>query len=383
MGLPSTVDSIQKGVIMYHRIKRCLRGAGSIPSAAVLALIATCLLTGGCGNQEQEAPEIVRPVKMMVIGASTAGGVREYPGQVRAAEEIELSFEVPGRLIQLNAREGQMKAKGALIAALDPRDFEADRDRVVARRNETRADFERNRTLYERDAISLRDLEVVQRQFEVSEANLAQAKKALADTRLYAPFGGKVAERLVENRENVTAKQPIVVFHDDSSLEIRASFPESDFLRIRDLGTVEDMTARLSPTVEISAAAGRSIKAWVKELRGTADPVTRTYEVTLGFEPVADLSITSGMTARVVITLAATEGALLIPSSAVVSDSGHQSLVWVYDAAEGAVHGRKVELGQMTGIEIEILSGLEDGDTIAILGGSNLTEGMKVRPLGD
>jgi RND family efflux transporter MFP subunit len=349
----------------------------------VLALVAAGLLATGCSKQEQEAPEIVRPVKTMTISAGTAGGVREYPGQVRAAEEIELSFEVPGRLIELNAREGQRKAAGALIGALDPRDFEADRDRVLARRNETRADFERNRTLYERDAISLRDLEVVQRQFEVAEANLAQAEKALADTRLFAPFDGKIAGRIVENRENVAAKQPVVIFHDDSSLEIRASFPESEFLRIRDLGTVQDMTDRLSPTVEISAAAGRSIPAWVKELRGTADPVTRTYEVTLGFEPPADLSITSGMTARVVITLAATDGALLIPSSAVVADSDHRSLVWVYDAAEQVVHGREVVLGQMTDVEIEILSGLEGGDTIAILGASNLTEGMKVRPLGD
>ena len=84
-----------------------------------------------------------------------------------------------------------------------------------------------------------------------------------------------------------------------------------------------------------------------------------------------------------VITLAATDGALLIPSSAVVADSDQRSLVWVYDSAEGVVRGREVAPGQITGDEIEILSGLEDGDTIAILGASNLTEGMKVRPLGD
>ena len=187
----------------------------------------------------------------------------------------------------------------------------------------------------------------------------------------------------MENRENVAAKQPIVVFHDDSALEIRASFPERDVLRIRELGTVQDMTDSLTPTVEISAAAGRSIPAWVKELQSTADPVTRTYEVTLGFDPPADLSITSGMTARVVLTLTATDGALMIPSSAVVADTDLRSLVWVYDAAEGVVHGREVELGQTTGGQIEILSGLEDGDTIAILGASNLVEGMKVRPLDD
>ena len=376
-------DPVRKGVIMDHRVERRHWGVRFLVLTAALPLAFACLLVVGCDKQEQEAPEIIRPVKMMAIGAATAGGVREFPGQVRAAEEIQLSFEVPGRIIELHAREGLTVASGTLVAALDPRDFEAARDRELARRNEARADYQRNRTLYERDAISLRDLEVVRRQFEVAEANLRQAEKALEDTRLYAPFDGKIAGRLVENRENVAAKQPVVVFHDDSSLEIRASFPESDFLRIRDLGTIQDMTARLKPTVEISATSGAPIDAWVKELRTTADPVTRTYDVVLGFEPPTDSAVTSGMTARVTITLAVTEGALLIPSSAMVSDADHRSLVWVYDETEGVVHSREVEVGHLTGNEIEILSGLEDGETIAILGASNLTEGMKVRPLGD
>jgi RND family efflux transporter MFP subunit len=368
---------------MDHRVEGRHWGVRFLALTAVLSLAFACLLVVGCDKQEEEVPEVIRPVKMMTIGGESAAGVREFPGQVRAAEEIQLSFEVSGRIIELNAREGLAVARGTLVAALDPRDFESSRDRDLARRNETRADYERNRTLYERDAISLRDLEVVRRQFEVAEANLRQSEKALDDTRLTAPFDGKIAGRLVENQENVQAKQPVVVFHDDSSLEIRASFPESDYLRIRDLGTVKDMTERLKPTVEISASGGAPIDAWMKELRTTADPVTRTYEVVLGFEPPAGTSVTSGMTARVTITLGGTEGALLIPSSAVVSGAEHKSLVWVYNETEGAVHGREVVLGTMTGDEIEILSGLEDGDTIAILGASNLTEGMKVRPLGD
>jgi len=368
---------------MLHRADRHCSGVGTVVLAATLAVIAAGLLVCGCSKKEPEAEEIIRPVKMMTIGAGAAGGTREYPGQVRAAEEIQLSFEVPGRLIELNAREGMRVKAGALIGALDPSDFEATRDRDLARRNETRADYERNRTLYERDAISLRDLEVVRRQFEVAEANLRRSEKAVSDTRLFAPFDGKIAGRLVENRENVTAKQPVVVFHDDSSLEIRASFPESDFLRIRDLGTIQDMTDRLAPRVEMSVAQGRFIDAWVKELRSTADPVTRTYDVTLGFEPPAGVSITSGMTARVVINLQGSEGTLLIPATAVVSGAGGGSLVWVYDEAGGVVNGREVVLGRMTGDQIEILSGIEDGDTIAILGANQLTEGMKVRPQGD
>ena len=368
---------------MNHRAERHPAGVRSLALVAVAALAVTSLMIGGCGKKDTEAKEIVRPVKMMTIGGEAGGSIREYPGSVRAAEEIQLSFEVPGRIIELHATEGQFMSRGALVAAVDPRDFESARDRELARRNEARADFERNRTLYERDAISLRDLEVVRRRYEVTEANLDQAEKALSDTRLYAPFDGKIAGRLVEIQENVAAKQAIAVFHDDSSLEVKASFPETEYRRIRDLGGVQEMTEKLSPHIQVSAAEDRPIIAWVKEMRNTADPVTRTYEVTLGFEPPADLSITSGMTAKVVLSLQGTTGSVLIPVAAVVGGEGGTSTVWVYDEAASTVSGRSVTVGQMTGDEIEILGGLQDGEMIAILGASNLTEGMKVRPLGE
>jgi RND family efflux transporter MFP subunit len=368
---------------MLDRADQHRWGVGTAVLAATLATIAAALLVSGCGKEKPEAKEIIRPVRVMTIGGGAAGDVREYPGSVRAAEEIQLSFEVPGRLIELNAREGERVTAGTLIGALDPADFEATRDRDLARRNETRAAHERDVTLYERDNISLRELEVTKRQFEVAEANLRRSEKAVSDTRLFAPFDGKIAGRLVENRENVTAKQPIVVFQDDSSLEIRASFAEGDYLRIRDLGTVQDMTDRLEPKVEVSAVEGRLIDAWFKELRTTADPVTRTYEVTLGFEAPAGVSITSGMTARVIITMQGAAGTIMVPATAVVADTESRSIVWIYDEATGAVNSREVAVGLLTGGEIEIVSGLEDGDTIAILGASNLTEGMKVRPAGE
>jgi len=368
---------------MKLRAEKRLSSVGSFALATALVLVATSILVIGCGKEEPEAKEIIRPVKMMTIGAGAGTGTREYPGRVRAAEEIQLSFEVPGRIVELNALEGQAMAKGKLVAALDPRDFEAARDRDLARRNETRADYERNRTLYERDAISLRDLEVVRRQFEVSEANLKQTEKALSDTRLYAPYDGKIAGRLVENFENVAAKQAVVVFHDDSYMEIKASFPEAEYLRIRDLGGVKDMTEKLNPKVEVSAAAGQMIDAWVKELRNTADPVTRTYEVTMGFDSPAGLSITSGMTAKVIITLKGAAGSTLVPVAAVVAGEGDVSTVWVYDKDSGTVSSRIVTVGKMTGDKIEILDGLTDGEQITVMGSSNLSEGMKVRPLGE
>jgi RND family efflux transporter MFP subunit len=349
----------------------------------LVPLLTAAVLVNGCGKEAEQAPEVVRPVKILTIGNDGEGGRREYPGRVVAAEEVLLGFEVPGRIIELPVREGQDVAAGALIAKLDDRDYVAQLDREKARRNQARANFERNQSLYERDAISLRDLEVVRRRFEVTEADLHQAEKALADTRLLAPFDGRIANRQVENFENVRAKQPVVMFLDDSTLEIKASFPESDFLRMNQAGSLTAMTEMLKPRVEVSAAPGILIQAYVKEMRNVADAVTRTFEVTLGFDSPEGLSIASGMTAKVMMHLpAGTAGRTLVPTAAVTGDAQGRSIVWVFDEAAGVVNARQVEVKQMTGGSIEIVSGLAAGDRIAVLGAKNLREGMRVRPHG-
>jgi len=346
----------------------------------VLLLVGT-MLASGCGKEAEEVAEVIRPVKLMTIGNSAEGGQREYPGRVVAAEEVLLGFEVPGRIVELPVREGQEVKAGALIAKLDDRDFVAQFEREKARRNEARADFERNQSLYERDAISLRDLEVVRRRYEVTEANLKQAEKALTDTRLLAPFTGRIANRQVENFENVQAKQPVVMFLDDSTLEIKAAFPETDFLAMNKAGSLAEMTELLTPKVVISAASGTLIPSYIKEMRNVADSVTRTFEVTLGFDAPEGMSIASGMTAKIIVNLpAGAGGRTLVPAAAVSGNKEGESFVWVFDEANGMVNIRKVQVGEMTGDSIEIVSGLAAGDRIAILGAKNLREGMRVRP---
>lgn len=346
-------------------------------------LLMAALMANGCGQEAEPAAEVIRPVRLLTIGSDNTGGQREYPGRVVSAEEVLLGFEVPGRIIELPVREGQDVAAGALVARLDDRDYAAQLEREQARRNEARANFQRNQALYERDAISLRDLEVVRRRLEVTEANLRQADKAMADTRLLAPFDGRIANRQVENFENVQAKQPVVMFLDNSTLEIKASFPETDFLLMNRIGSLVAMTEALKPQVEISAASGALIPSYFKEMRNVADAVTRTFEVTLGFVSPEGMTIASGMTAKVIMQIpAGTTGRTLIPAAAITGDAEGRSIVWVFDEATGAVNARQVEVSQMTGESIEIVSGLEVGDRIAVLGAKNLREGMRVRPQG-
>ncbi|RKX29434.1 MAG: hypothetical protein DRP71_16270, partial [Verrucomicrobia bacterium] len=199
--------------------------------------------------------------------------------------------------------------------------------------------------------------------------------------RLVAPFDGRVGHRRVENFENVQAKQAVVIFLDDSSLEIKAAFPETDFLLLNKAGSLTAMTEMLAPQAEVSAAPGTLIPAHIKEMRNVADAVTRTFEVTLGFDSPEGLSIASGMTAKIIVQLpAGAAGRILVPAVAVVGSKEGHSLVWVYDEASGTVKTRRVEIGEMTGQNIEIISGLVAGDQVAVQGAKNLREGMSVRP---
>ncbi len=310
-----------------------------------------------------------------------AGGTVEFPGAIRASQRAEAAFEVGGRIVEFPVLEGQEVERGALLARIDDRDFVAARDADAASVKAAKADYARHEDLYANDAVSLQDLEFKRRQYEVAEATLRKSAKALEDTRLIAPFAGRVARRLVEDFENVRAKQPVVLLESSGGLEIVVSIPERDAARTR--ANLGEAAAR-DPRVEISSLPGRVFPATVKEFSTSADPVTRTFEVTLAFDPPADVQILPGMTAKLVVNdIGATGGRVMLPSQAVVASEDGSSHVWVVDPEGMTVSRRPVGVGELSGSWIEIRDGLSHGDLVATTGASHLREGMQVRRLGD
>ena len=89
---------------------------------AGLAFVAISLLSTGCGEVPAKA-EVERPVKTLVLGDSTQGASRAFPGTTRAADRAELSFRVSGPLVELPIFESKEVRKGDLLAQIDPRDF--------------------------------------------------------------------------------------------------------------------------------------------------------------------------------------------------------------------------------------------------------------------
>ena len=347
------------------------------------------VLVGACGKEAPvEQAEVARPIKMMSIGARAGRRTLEIPGSVSAAQSADLSFEVSGRMLARIVEEGQLVEAGEVVAKLDPRDYVSQRNAARARRDTTRADYDRYRVAFEKEAVTEQQVSRSKGLFDIAQAELDVAEKALQDTELRAPFAGRIARRLVDDFANVRPKQDVMVLQDESSLELRVAVAERDWGRGDTSVPRDELTRRINPRVEIASRRGRFFPAYVKEVSNSADPVTRTYGVTFGFQSPTDVNVSPGMTGKIIVDLYTEnreDGAapVSVPSNAVAADVEGNPYVWVVDPATMRVAKRAVEPGELSGSAVPILSGLSDGDIVVVSGVNSLTDGMLVRDLGN
>jgi RND family efflux transporter MFP subunit len=202
---------------------------------------------------------------------------------------------------------------------------------------------------------------------------------------LRAPFGGRIAKRLVDDFANVNAKQAVMVLQDESSLELRVDVSERDWVQGDSSVSRDQLTKMINPRVQVASLGERQFPAYLKELSASADPVTRTYQVTFGFESPADANVSPGMTGSVIVdrykrNISGAAG-LAVPSNIVTADADGNPFVWVVDATSMRVSKRPVELGELAGANVSILSGLSTGDRVVASGVNSVTENMLVRDL--
>jgi RND family efflux transporter MFP subunit len=352
---------------------------------AALGLYAVFL--AACEKETVEAPEVVRPVRILTIAGLQAGATLSYPGEIQGAQNAELAFEVAGRLIELPAEEGIDVTQNQLLARLDPADYQSALDAAQARFNSAKDTFDRYSEVFERGAISRQEFDNARRQIEVQRADLTSAKKALSDTQLRAPFAGRIGRTYVDNFNNVQAKQPILVMQDLTQLEIVVNIPEQDWLRAKPGLTLTQRNERAKLEVSLSTLPDRSFPASITEIAASADPVTRTFAAHALFDPPGDVTILPGMSATLTVRVPSDiEGigsALQIPANAIVGGDDGGSYVWKVDAATMTVSLAPVTAGQLSGSEIDILEGLATGDRIAVSGVQHLADGMKISELTD
>ncbi len=347
-----------------------LQPGALLPLAALLPLVALL----GCGGDEPP-PEIVRPVLAMQVAHSGAWDERWFPGRAKATREANIAFEVAGRMIERPVEIGDEVEKGKLLAKLDPRDFLNSLNQARAARTRARAFRDRVVEAARSGAVSRQEVTDAEAELEAAAAEVEIRAKALQDSELFAPFDGNVSAILVENFENVLAKQVIMRVLDTSKVEMVIDIPESQISNAPYVTAIR---------VRFAAFGDREFPASVVEISNEATEATRTYPVNLLIEQPEDVKILPGMAGEAAATVELPEAPkdadqlLEVRLSALATDDAASSYVWVIDPESQTVSRRDVELGNTTSRGI-FVRGLERGEWVAVAGAKTLQEGQKVR----
>lgn len=341
-------------------------------------------LVSSCGDKDAEAKEdYVRPVKVVEIGAAGQERVYEFPGQIQASQQLNLAFEVPGKLTSIKVKEGDMLKKGDLVATLDTRDYQATLNSAKATLEEARLERNRNQRLFDQDAGSKESVEKSIRAVETAQASYDKAKKAFEDASLKAPFQGVVAKVFVDDFQNVTANQAIVVMQDTSSFEAVIDIPETLWVLAKAGLSNEERTKRSRPEIRLTALRGSTFPATISETSMLADPKSRTFQVTLSFSPPENLNISPGMTAAAIIhwsaDMAGGAATFAVPVEAVGFDDAGKAYVWKIDREKMTASRVEVQAGEVSDGQIDIAGELGVGEIIAGSGIAQIREGMALK----
>ena len=344
----------------------------------------------------EEAPRAVRTAEVV---PSTRGLERVFSGRVVAPDSSRLSFRVSGRLVERPIEIGTSVRRGQPLAQLEKTDFRlrleralAGLERAEAGARESEANYARASALYAGDNASRDELDralaaVEQARGAVDEAEraVALARREFTYTRLEAPMSGKISDLFAEIGENVQAGQVVATLAGgEAPLEVEWTVPEGLISRFQQDLEVQITLPALS--VDQRPAVISEVGAAPRE-GGTAFPVVAQFAAN-------DDRMRSGMAAEVHVRLEEDETpTLLVPAHAVTADPRGR-YVFVVDEAEGGagdertVRRRQVTVGRLSTAGLEVLTGLEGGETVVAAGVTFLDDGQTVRllrgdPLGE
>lgn len=343
-----------------------------------LIALASALVLAGCGKDPAVGETAAaRPVKVLTLTAADAGAPLEFSAVIRARNNVELAFNVPGQVTDLPVIEGEPVTEGALLAALDNTEYRARLEAAEAAMELAQVDFDRIRDLSESGAVAVAELDQRRAALQAAKSELELARKSFEDTVLRAPFDGVVSRRLVQRFTNIQAKQPVLVFQSLRPLDVVIDVPEPIVIR-----SVYDKSQPPKTVVRFDSLPGVEMPVVFREVSTEADPQTQTFQATFSLEETGEYTVLPGMSANLVAERrdTAESHAFLVPPLAVTANVEGGQQVWLFDPATGTVSPKTVGVGQLRDDGLEILSGLSEGDQIVVAGISQLTPGMRVRP---
>jgi RND family efflux transporter MFP subunit len=363
----------------------------------------------GCGGEREHAAEQTESVSVSVQTVRSSQVDRRFvaSGTLGGSQTAILTSKAPGYVQEIRFKPGDRVRSGQVLFVLEDSELGAKLRAAQAGLEEARqglveaenglkaaeaqarvatATYERFKTLKEKRAVAPQEFDEVEGKYtaaiaqkEMAEAALrrvqssivraeAQVEAVRSYTQVTAPFSGRVTERRVDIGNLAAPGTPLGVIERAGGLRAEASVPESQAGKIQ----VGD------EALVWFQEEGEPVTGRVSEVGQGVDVMTRDFKVQVDLPEdlpeIPGVNPRPGMFVRVGFNVGQTER-ILIPATAVLHRG---QLEMVYVVEDGHARSRLVTLGTQRGSQVEVLSGLSDGDTVVTDPGTNVHEGIRV-----
>ncbi len=335
-----------------------------------LCVMLALALLNGCNGSNATVDKMVI-VQVDTVKGDHSANVLEFPARVKAAQEVNLAFKVSGTLQKLYFKEGMSIKEGALIAKMDPKDYQIQLKAVEAQYNSIKAEADRVIALYADSVSTQSDYDKARYGLEQITAKYENAKDQLDYTNIYAPFDCYLDRAIFDPPTVVAAGMPVVTVVSSNKPEIEINIPASTYIR-------RDEIESFAASFDVIQAYGMPLK--LISINNSANS-NQLYSVRLAIPDRVEKSPSVGMNGVVnVVFKRESDVKMSIPASALFK-KGDDSCVWVYDKS-GKVGLRRVEIEALNvdGSAV-ITSGLAKGEIVVTAGVHKLSDGQLVKPM--
>lgn len=352
-----------------------------ITSASLALVLTASLFVAACGKKET-ALEQGEPVKVKVVEIASREMVRlrTFPATLESERRITLSTKVMGNITYLPVEQGSTVQAGQLLVKIDAGDIKAKRAQVASNLIEAKAmlknvetNYNRMKDLFEKGSATKKEFDDASTAFESAKAkvqSIEQMDKELADvlsyTTLTSPVSGFISQKFVQMGDMASPAMPLLTVEGGGVTKATAQVPESDIYLFKQGDEVE---------LSIDALGGEKLKGKIEQVSQSGARGSRQFDVKIRIINPTNKNLKSGMFANVLLHKDEGKG-ITIPQDLLVKRGDLEGVFVLSSANESLL--RWVRTGKRVAGQVEILSGLADGDKLIVSAEGKLQDGKRV-----
>lgn len=353
-----------------------------------------CLVVFSCRPLSKESPKAEKPGETPLPVKVIKAEFRElkekltFTGTIEPWRKMNIVPDISGKIARIYVKEGDRVIKGQLLAELDTQNLRLQLQQAEAALAAAQANFEDARKnkermdrLFQEKAVSEQQYEKIKLAYEASKAQLEQAQAAvnllrhnLEVSQMRAPFSGIVASKNANEGDVInpmmgsfSASSGVLTLMDFSKVKLAIEVSATEIGKIQKGQMAE---------IKVPNYPDKVFKGEVSLVNLAAEPTTKKFKVEVVVDN-PDLVLRPGTFGEVIIEVASRTKTLVIPQKAIVEDR------FVFVVEGDRARKKEVVIGLQTVNEVEILSGLKEGELVIVEGNFGLVDGSPIIIIGE